>query len=233
MAIQGSQTFDTAGGNARSKPARAVLVFVRAPERGTVKTRLAAAIGAAGALRVYRRLAEHTLREAAALAGEGVQVRVHHTPADAGDAVRHWLGAGPSYLPQAQGDLGMRMEDAFARAFAAGAERVVIVGSDLPEVSASLLRRAFDALDAHPAVIGPARDGGYYLLGLTRMVDGIFQGIAWSTPDVLAATLVRFRAAGVDPGMLEELADVDEPEDLPTGWLDALSAEEAGDEAAP
>jgi uncharacterized protein len=220
VAFQGSPTFDTPGGNAGSKPARrAVLVFVRAPEPGTVKTRLAAAIGAEAALRVYRRLAEHTLREAAALAGEGVQVRVHHTPAGACDAVRAWLGAGPVYLPQAEGDLGVRMEDAFARAFAEGAERVVIVGSDLPDVSAGLLRRAFGLLDAHPAVLGPARDGGYYLLGLTRPVDGIFRGIEWSTPDVLAATLARFRAAGVEPVMLEELADVDEVQDLPEGWI--------------
>jgi hypothetical protein len=74
-------------------------------------------------------------------------------------------------------------------------------------------------LDAHPAVLGPARDGGYYLLGLTRMVPGIFDGVAWSTPDVLPATLARFRAAGVEPAMLEALADVDEVEDLPEGWL--------------
>jgi rSAM/selenodomain-associated transferase 1 len=221
VAFQGFQASDDPSGNARSKPVlRAVLVFVRAPEPGRVKTRLAAAVGPEAALRVYRRLAEHTLREAAALAGEGVQVRVHHTPADAGDAVRAWLGAGPVYLPQAEGDLGMRMEDAFARAFAAGMERVVIVGSDLPDVSASLLRRAFDLLDAHPAVLGPARDGGYYLLGLSKMIDGIFDGIAWSTPDVLSSTLARFRAAGIEPAMLEELVDVDEVGDLPEGWLD-------------
>lgn len=199
----------------------AVLVFVRAPELGRVKTRLAAAIGDAAALRVYRRLAEHTLREAAALAGEGVQVRVHHTPAGAGDAVRAWLGDGPVYLPQAEGDLGARIEDAFARAFAEGAERVVIVGSDLPELSADLLRRALRSLDAHPAVLGPARDGGYYLLGLTRPVPDLFDGIAWSTPGVLHATLERFRAACIAPAMLEELADVDEAEDLPAGWMEA------------
>lgn len=197
-----------------------VLVFVRAPMAGAVKTRLAAAIGPQAALDVYRRLAEHTLREAAALAGEGVEVRVHHTPADAGAAVRAWLGGGPVYLPQADGDLGWRMREAFARAFADGSERVVIVGSDLPELSADLLRRAFAMLDAHPAVIGPARDGGYYLLALTRLVDGIFEGIAWSTPEVLEATLERFRAAGVEPAMLEVLGDVDEVDDLPDGWLD-------------
>lgn len=196
-----------------------MLVFVRAPERGRVKTRLAAAIGDEAALRVYVRLAEHTMAEAAALAGEGVQVRVHHTPADAGPAVRAWLGGGPLYLPQGEGDLGMRMADAFARAFADGARQVVIVGSDLPALSAGLLRRAFALLDAHPATLGPARDGGYYLLGLTRRVDGIFGGIAWSTPQVLAATLARFRAAGIDPPLLEELSDVDEVGDLPEGWM--------------
>jgi len=215
---QGSQSVVPAADNARSKPVRrAALVFVRAPVRGRVKTRLAAAVGADAALRIYRRLAEHTLREVLGLGGE-VQVRVHYTPADAGDAVRAWLGAGPVYLPQGDGDLGGRMEDAFARAFAAGAERVVIVGSDLPEVSTALLRRAFDLLDAHPAVIGPARDGGYYLLGVTRLVPGIFDGIAWSTPRVLAETLGRFRSAGIDPVLLEELADVDEVDDLPPGW---------------
>lgn len=210
-----------------------MLVFVRAPERGRVKTRLAAAIGDDAALRVYRRLAEHALRETAALADEGVQVRVHHTPADAGPVVRAWLGEGPAYLPQAAGDLGARMEDAFARAFAGGAERVVIVGSDLPELSADLLRRAFDALDAHPAVLGPARDGGYYLMGLTRPVPGLFDGIAWSTPQVLAATLERFRAAGIVPAMLETLADVDEAEDLPAGWMerDLSAAKKAGQQA--
>lgn len=224
MTVQSEQTFSGAPGNARSKPRRAVLVFVRAPVRGTVKTRLAAALGDEAALRVYRRLAEHTLREAAALAGDGVRLRVHHTPADAGDAVRAWLGGGPVYLPQAEGDLGTRMEDAFARAFAEGEERVVIVGSDLPALSEDLLRRAFRLLDACPAVLGPARDGGYYLLGLARPVAGIFAGIAWSTGEVLAATLARFRAAGIEPALLETLADVDEAEDLPAGWRNEENA---------
>ena len=198
-----------------------LLVFVRAPEPGRVKTRLAAAIGDQAALRVYVRLAEHTVAQALQLAADGVEVRVHFAPADAGEAVRRWLGPGAVYHPQAEGDLGGRVRDAFARAFADGAARVVIVGSDLPDVSASLLRRAFSLLDASPAVVGPARDGGYYLLGMTRMIGGVFDGIAWSTPGVLAATLDRLRAAGVAPPMLEPLADVDEVEDLPPGWADA------------
>jgi rSAM/selenodomain-associated transferase 1 len=202
-----------------------LLVFVRAPEAGRVKTRLAAAIGGRAALRIYRRLAEHTLAEARALAADGVEVRVHYAPAAAGDVVRAWLGEGPVYLPQAEGDLGMRMRDAFARAFADGAGRVVIVGSDLPALSAALLRRAFDRLDGCAAVVGPARDGGYWLLGMRGMIGGVFDGIEWSTPGVLAATLARLRAADADPAMLETLADVDEVGDLPPGWAEAAEVD--------
>ena len=191
------------------------LVFVRAPERGRVKTRLAAALGEEGALRVYRRLAEHTVREARALGGE---LRIHFTPAEGEAGVRAWLGEGPLYLPQAEGDLGVRMEAAFAAAFAAGAERVVIIGSDLPGLTTDLLRRAFDALATHPAVLGPAHDGGYYLLGMTAPLPGIFHDIPWSTAAVLPLTLARLHAAGLHPALLDPLADVDEVEDLPAGW---------------
>ncbi len=200
------------------------LVFVRAPEAGRVKTRLAASLGAEGALRVYRRLAEHALREARALGGE---VRVHFTPADAGAEVRAWLGDGPRYLPQSAGDLGARMEAAFRAAFEAGADRVVIIGSDLPGLSAALLRRAFDALESHPAVIGPARDGGYYLLGMRATIEGLFDGIPWSTTEVLARTLERLGAAGIEPALLDTLSDVDELDDLPAGWVEWARAEGA------
>jgi rSAM/selenodomain-associated transferase 1 len=193
-----------------------VLVFVRAPELGQVKTRLAASIGPEAALRVYRRLAEHAVAAARGLSE--ADIRVHHTPANAEPAIHAWLGDGLTLLPQAEGDLGARMRDAYDRAFSDGCGRVVIIGSDLPEMSTELLRRAFAALDDAEAVIGPARDGGYYLLGLTRPVNGVFDGIAWSTPEVFTATMDRLRAAGMEPAVLETLADVDEADDLPAGW---------------
>ena len=192
-------------------------MFVRAPEAGRVKTRLAATLGAEGALRVYRRLAEHTVREARAVDAE---LRIHFTPADREPEVRAWLGDGPHYLAQAEGDLGTRMEAAFRSAFADGAERAVIVGSDLPDLTAALLRRAFDALDEHPAVLGPARDGGYYLLGMRAMIPGVFDGVPWSTDAVLALTLERMRGAAIEPALLPTLADVDEADDLPAGWAE-------------
>lgn len=201
-------------------PHDALLVFVRAPVEGRVKTRLAAALGPRGALRVYRRLAEHALAAARAL-GPAVSLRVHVTPAEDVPAVRAWLGDGPAYLPQAEGDLGARMAAAFSDAFAAGARRVVIIGSDLPDLSPDLLRRAFAHLSATDAVVGPAADGGYWLLGLARPLPAVFAGIAWSTDGVLAATLARLRAAGIEPARLPTLRDVDEAADLPPGWAEA------------
>lgn len=198
------------------KPKRVVLVFVRAPQRGRVKTRLAAGIGPDAALRIYRRLAEHTVAEALRL--PGVEVRVHYTPAAEAAAVRRWLGRGPLYLPQADGDLGRRLTHAFADAWAAGADRVLVVGSDLPDVAAELLERAFAELEAAEAVLGPARDGGYYLLALRRPVPGVFDGIDWSTERVLRQTVERLQRADAPPTLLEPLTDVDEVEDLPTGW---------------
>jgi rSAM/selenodomain-associated transferase 1 len=195
----------------------AILVFVRAPEAGRVKTRLAAEIGEEAALRIYRRLAEHAVAEARALGTEAA-LRIHFTPAEGGDRVREWLGADAAYLPQEDGDLGARMRAAFEAAFAAGHPRTVIIGSDLPDLSAGVLRRALRLLDSHPAVVGPAADGGYYLLGLRGMVPGVFDGIAWSTDGVLAATLARLAAAGCAPALLEPLRDVDVAADLPPGW---------------
>lgn len=195
----------------------AVLVFLRAPERGRVKTRLAAAIGPDAALAVYRRLAEHTVAEAL---GAGAAVRAHVTPDGAAAEVAAWLGEGPLYLPQGEGDLGARMEQAFAGAFAAGHSPVAIVGSDLPALSAGLLRRALALLEHHDAVLGPAEDGGYYLLALREPCPALFRGVPWSTERVLAVTLGRLREAGLGAATLEVLRDVDEVEDLPAAWAE-------------
>jgi rSAM/selenodomain-associated transferase 1 len=182
-----------------------------------VKTRLAAEIGADAALRVYRRLAEHAVAQARAVATD-VAVRIHFTPADGGGAVARWLGGGAEYVAQADADLGGRMRAAFEAAFDAGHRRVVIIGSDLPDLTAEILRDAFASLDDHPAVLGPARDGGYYLLGLRQMVPSIFTGVPWSTGEVFAQTLARLGEAGITPALLPVLGDVDVAADLPDGW---------------
>jgi uncharacterized protein len=184
-----------------------------------VKTRLAAAVGDAAALGIYRRLAEHTLAVARA-AGAGIDIRILHTPDDAGPDVSAWLGEGPRFLPQGDGGLGARMERAFAGAFADGADRAIVVGTDLPGITSDLIRGAFELLERTEVVIGPADDGGYYLLGLRRLVPGLFAGVPWSTPAVLTKTLGRLRVEGIVPEMLERRRDVDVVEDIPRGWLD-------------
>lgn len=200
-----------------------VLVFVRAPRRGEVKTRLAADVGPDAALQLYRRMAEHSVARAREV--EGATVRVHYTPADAGAEVAAWLGNEPEYRAQSVGDLGERMRSAVVAAFADGFGRVVIVGSDLPGLTTQILRAAFAELEAHDAVLGPARDGGYYLLGLRRMLPGIFREIPWSTDRVLALTLERLRERGIRPALLPVLGDVDTIEDLPPEWREGISAE--------
>jgi uncharacterized protein len=189
-----------------------------------VKTRLAATLGLHAALRIYRRLAEHAVTEARELA-PGVRLRVHHTPAAAREAVAAWLGGDADYLPQHDGDLGQRLADAFAQAFAAGFRRVVVIGSDLPALTADHLRDAFHRLQSTDAVIGPARDGGYWLLGLARPIPDVFSGIDWSTDAVFAQTLRRLADAGIEPARLPELTDVDEAGDLPPGWAEWASSE--------
>jgi len=193
-----------------------VLVFVRAPEIGKVKTRLAREIGGAEALRIYRRLGSHAVAQAD---GASAVLRIHYTPEHDPDAVVDWLGAGRVYLPQPSGDLGDRIAAAFEAAFRDGHAPVVIVGSDIPDLSTARIDRALSLLEDHPVVVGPASDGGYWLLGLREPRPSLFRGIPWSTPRVLAMTLERLRAEGVEPALLPRLTDVDEAKDLPPGWL--------------
>jgi len=188
-------------------PNRALVVFARAPEAGRVKTRLAREIGGAGALAAYRELGTLVLD---AVAGLGdCAIVVAYTPADREDLVRAWLGAGPRYEPQPEGDLGSRMLGAIAARCAAGAEKVLVIGTDCPALDPDLLETAFARLDRADAVLGPAADGGYYLVGMTRPIRELFQGIPWGTSAALSATLERAAAAGVSVALLEERRDID------------------------
>lgn len=205
----------------------AVLVFVRAPSPGMVKTRLAKDVGPDTALAIYKRMTEHVLATVRGLDDE-VETRIYFTPEDERNAVEEWLGEGLDYRAQGDGDLGARMDAAFKAAFDDEFQKVIVVGSDLPGLAADHLRLAISALSDRDAVIGPATDGGYYLLGLGRPLD-LFQEIPWSTPEVLTRTLDRFVAAGVAPAALPRLNDVDTVEDLPPDYrLEYLSASASG-----
>jgi len=130
-------------------------------------------------------------------------------------AMTHWLGANARFLPQPAGDLGERLAGAFAESFRAGSTATIIIGSDCPDLSADVLIEAFTHLAEAPVVLGPAQDGGYYLVGLNRPVPELFHGIPWGTDRVLADSLAALHRCGCKAALLKPLADIDRPEDLP------------------
>jgi hypothetical protein len=195
-----------------SPPRRSLIVFAKAPRPGEVKTRLAADVGHAEAARIYRAMGRQIVD---AVRGDGYSVQIHYDPPEALDEVASWLGAsGVSYHPQTPGDLGARMAAAFVSSFET-ADAVCIIGTDTPSVSEGTVEGAFDALEEHDVVIGPAVDGGYYLLALKDPCPALFSDVAWSTSEVFGITLARARQAGLIVHLLERATDVDRLVDVP------------------
>lgn len=190
----------------------AVIVFARAPQPGAVKTRLIPLLGPEGAAALHVRLVKHALATARAAAFGNVEL---HCAPDAEDAFFRSCGKhyGVGLAPQAAGDLGARMLAAFETALAAHS-RVLLIGSDCPALTARDLRQAERALrEGHDAVLVPAEDGGYVLIGLARCDARLFEGIAWSGAGVMAETRTRLATLNWRWHELETLWDVDRPED--------------------
>lgn len=197
------------------EPTRIVGVFAKAPEPGRVKTRLAADVGAERATEIYRALGRATVE---GLRGGGYRTIVYVDPPGAAalDAARAWLGSqGLEYRPQSDGDLGARMSAALEECLEE-AERALLVGTDIPGIDRKTAEAAFDALADHDVVVGPATDGGYYLVGMSRPRPELFAGVAWSTDRVLEQTLARAERAGLSVALLEAKTDVDTVADLPS-----------------
>lgn len=189
-----------------------VIVMAKAPVAGYAKTRLIPALGADAAAQLAQRLLRHAIAQALA-AGIG-PVELCCAP-DARHAVFAEL-AGDTRVAlseQGEGELGARMARALQRALATH-ERALLIGTDAPALDAAVLRLARDGLADHDAVIGPAFDGGYTLIGLRRVEPTLFEAMPWSTPQVLAITRQRLRAAGLRHAELPPLHDIDEPADL-------------------
>ncbi len=204
----------TAMGTPPTERKECVIVFGRYPVPGRVKTRLIPALGAAGAAELHRRLSEQTLVTCFDY-GRQANARIHYcydggTP----QQIDRWLPLpGITHSHQRTGDLGQRMAGAFDAAFHEGCERVVLVGTDVPDLSAAQLTAAFTALESHDVVLGPSSDGGYWLVGLKRRLD-LFSDMAWGNHRVLENTLRRVRRLGLRHARLKVLHDLDTPEDL-------------------
>lgn len=190
---------------------RSLIVFAKVPRPGHVKTRLAAAVGDVEAASLYRVMGRRVLD---GVRGGDYRLVAYIDPANELAAARRWLGAaGVDFRPQEGEGLGERLTDAFRREFQR-AGHVCAIGTDAPAVDRHVVERAFAELPTNDLVLGPALDGGYYLIGATGYWPELFRDVPWSTEEVMAATLARARALTLRTATLEALPDIDTVEDL-------------------
>jgi rSAM/selenodomain-associated transferase 1 len=200
-------------------PAQAIAVFARAPQPGRVKTRLARKIGDTAAAEFYAAMLRDCLAVAQSAARRlgDCEVFVAHTPDDAFAPGPHslapfWNGA---RLPQGGGDLSERMRQVLNQLHARGARRDILLGSDTPDLPADFIMRALACLTEADLVFGPARDGGFYLIGANAPpLEELFKAVNWSAPDTLERTLANARRLGLSVSLLAQWDDVDEPDDV-------------------
>lgn len=198
----------------RHSPA-CILVFARYPTPGQAKTRLIPALGPEGAAQLYQWLAERMIDQVRALQRQGsVDVAIWHSGATT-EAMINWLGKDLIYCAQPEGDLGHRLATAMAWAFNQGYGAALVIGTDCPDLDAAILKQGLESLATGvDLVLGPAQDGGYYLLGLAAPQPTLFEGIAWSTSAVLAQTKAQAQRLHLTVADLPILTDIDTPEDL-------------------
>lgn len=192
-----------------------LIIFVKNPVLGKAKTRLAATVGDQRALAIYKLLLEKTRAETIDLAADKVVYYSDHI-----DKSDLWNNDCYQKAVQATGDLGVKMTSAFEKAFQAGYERVCIIGSDCYDITQAHLEGAFSTLQRKDAVIGPAVDGGYYTLGMSRFKPELFENKVWSTKTVAADTMKDFESLALNYSTLPTLKDVDTEGDLGP-WADS------------
>ena len=186
---------------------RLLIVFVKNAVHGTAKTRLAKTIGKDAAFEVYKHLMHVT--EHATIGLKNCDVHIYFSSEK--DPTR-WTNN--TQFVQQGNDLGERMSDAFRRSFELDYEKIVGVGSDLPDLTSDIIDKGLAELDSNDAVFGPAEDGGYYLIGMRSMLECIFENKPWSTEGLLDVTLAELKSKGHSVGIIETLDDVDTEEDL-------------------
>ena len=197
----------------KEKNKETVLVFLRAPEKGRVKTRLAGKLGETKALALYKKFVQRTL---VAVETSGLDHTICFFPASKRVLVENWLGMNHIFMPQKGQDLGQRMGNALSDAFDKGAGKVILVGTDVPEIGAHHLLEALNILNEKDVVIGPSLDGGYWLIGFQRerFCPDLFCQVDWGSDTVFSTTMEKCRAEGLTPGLLPALQDIDTLEDL-------------------
>jgi len=188
----------------------ALIVFVKNPEKGKVKTRLAADVGEEKALKIYNDLLEFSK----SLIYSGLKFYVFHSPVLLQELF--WVGAENKL--QAEGDLGVKMSTAIKEVLNGGNDKVCVIGSDCFEITQEHIKEAFRVLDKNDLVFGPAKDGGYYLVGMNKLQSAIFEEMPWSQSNLMQTTLKKAKNLNLNYELLEELSDVDYVTDLPKDY---------------
>jgi uncharacterized protein len=210
--------------NAADEIDAAVIILARLPRRGRVKSRLAATAGEESAAKSYRLMAEHLFEECGRLPGTVARYLFYADREDA-EAIAAWAGSDFRYVVQSPVGFGRRMMMAIETVFREGARKAVIVGSDIPDLSAAIIAEGLHLLDRYPAVIGPDHGGGYYLLGLRMIYPDLFlRPLPWGTHRIYRRTLQIMQELGITPAFLPRLIDVDVEGDLWRWWRQGPAA---------
>jgi rSAM/selenodomain-associated transferase 1 len=186
-----------------------IIIFTKNPELGKCKTRLAATIGDKAALSIYEQLLDYTISFCKKLS---FPKKVYYS-SEIPDLDR-WSLSGFYKDKQVDGDLGDRMKAAFQNEFSDGAKSVVIIGTDCAQINETDIQEAFKSLFQHDVVIGPADDGGYYLLGMNYLIPELFENKSWSTERLIGETTATLQEKDIDFLLLQEKSDIDYEEDL-------------------
>ncbi|MEL7038875.1 MAG: TIGR04282 family arsenosugar biosynthesis glycosyltransferase [Cyanobacteria bacterium J06592_8] len=191
-----------------------LIIFTRYPEPGKTKTRLIPALGAEGAAKFHRQMAEDIVKTVREFSfSNSVSLEIRYTGGSL-ELMQDWLGADLVYNLQGTGDLGDRLIGCLQDAFDREKTAIIVIGTDCPDVSSDIFSEAYEKLQHQDVVLGPAEDGGYYLIGLSRFIPEIFVGINWGTSEVFQQTLAICKTLNLSVEFLPQLADIDRPEDL-------------------
>ncbi|MGE5795818.1 MAG: TIGR04282 family arsenosugar biosynthesis glycosyltransferase [Ignavibacteria bacterium] len=195
-----------------------VIIFLKYPEVGKVKTRMAESLGGNFAAEFYKICAEYILNECLKLKESGIDLYIFYEGQANENKIKNWVPGSFKLICQKGENLGKRMYNAFSNFFKDKEEKIILIGTDIPDLSSSLIEKAFKYLENHDTVIGQSSDGGYYLIGLSRLNKDTFTGIPWSTDKVLMITLKKLEKRNSSYKLLPELIDIDTEADI-VSWL--------------
>ncbi len=195
---------------------QALIVFIKWPELGKVKTRLQPELSLQASVQLYKAMTEDIVRRFTNISG--FDMILFFDPPSALNKIKAWLGTNQAMIPQSGNTLGDRMHNAFTYTFKKGYKKILLIGSDIPSLELEDVFHGFDGLEHHEIVLGPSPDGGYYLIGMNQINPNVFENIIWSSDTVLGETVKRIQDDKLRYKLLSVINDIDTFDDLLELW---------------